>query len=304
MTDFFIVKKSQLSLFKTIPFYYQTQNGQYSLYKKEGDRLDEARLKTVKYPDLFIIDTDREKAIIEFNIALKKDFETKIAEGRLQEVRQTLEFIVQEALTPGLEKNITALPETLDILMGRYNKDHTAMEYLRKMASNSSILVEHTVNVMALTLQFCFFHKFPESDTQQLAMAALLHDVGCAQINKDLIESNKRLTDQQFRDYTDHPNIGYSIITENTDFDVAISTVAREHHERLDGNGYPNGLTRIASYSQLIGLIDCYESLTYRGKSFRKPKKPFEALKVIKEEVLRGKFAKDLFKKFTACLVR
>jgi HD-GYP domain-containing protein (c-di-GMP phosphodiesterase class II) len=63
-------------------------------------------------------------------------------------------------------------------------------------------------------------------------------------------------------------------------------------------------LTSLAAYSQLIGLVDSYESLTYRSKLFRKAKKPFDALNLIKEEVLRGKFSKALFKRFTSCLVK
>ncbi len=304
MVEYIIVKKSQVSLFKIIPFYYQTQNGDYALYKKKGDRLDESRLQKTRYPDLYISDADKEEAMAELIAALNKDFEQKVAQGKLKEVRQALEFIVEEALTPGQETNMNALPETLDILLGRYQNDNQAMEYLKKIESNSPILIKHTVNVTALTLQFCFSHKFSESDTRQLAMAALLHDVGCSQLDKVLIETEKRLTDEQFKRYITHPELGHDMIIQSTDFNTAIQKVALEHHERIDGSGYPSGSKRLTSYSQLIGIIDSYESLTYRGKRFRKAKKPFDALNLIKEEVLQGKFSKDLFKKFTFCLVK
>ncbi len=228
----------------------------------------------------------------------------KLPDGPLKDVRHTLEFIVEEALTPGQEQGVNALPKTIDILLGRYQNDNQAMEYLRKIESNSSVLIKHAVNVTALTLQFCFFHRFPESDTRQLAMAALLHDIGCSQIDKLLIETNKRLTDEQFKVYRTHPEKGHAMILQSSDFDTAIQMVALEHHERIDGSGYPAGLDRLSSYSQLIGLIDSYESLTYRSKLFRKAKKPFDALNVIKEDVLKGKFSKGLFKKFTSCLVK
>jgi HD-GYP domain-containing protein (c-di-GMP phosphodiesterase class II) len=235
---------------------------------------------------------------------LNTDFKKKIADGDLKGVRHALEFIVEEALTPGQGTNMNALPETLDILLGRYKNDNQAMEYLRKIESNSPVLVKHTVNVTALALQFCFFHKFSESDTRQLAMASLLHDVGCSQLDKVLIETDKRLTDEQFKCYATHPELGHDMIIHSTEFNTAIQKVALEHHERIDGSGYPAGVKRLASYSQLIGLIDSYESLTYRGKFFRKAKKPFDALSLIKEEALQGKFSKELFKKFTSCLVK
>lgn len=304
MTEYIIVKKSQISLFKIIPFYYQTQTGDYALYKKKGDHLDESRLQKTRYPDLYISTADRDEALTELIAALNKDFEKKIAQGKLKEVRHALEFIVEEALDPGQKNGMNALPQTLDILLGRYQDDNQAMEYLRKIDSNSPVLIKHTVNVTALTLQFCFFHKFPESDTRQLAMAALLHDVGCAKLDKGLIETSKRLTDEQFESYAAHPEIGHEMIVQNTEFNTAIQKVALEHHERIDGSGYPSGSKRLASYSQLIGLIDSYESLTYTSKLFRKAKKPFDALNLIKEEALKGKFSKELFKKFTSCLVK
>ncbi|MCG8375585.1 MAG: HD domain-containing protein, partial [Chlorobiales bacterium] len=163
---------------------------------------------------------------------------------------------------------------------------------------------EHTVNVTALTLQYCFFYDLPESETQKLSLAAMLHDVGCAKIEKKLIESQKKLSDKQFATYTTHPGLGHETIRVNANFDIAISKVAMEHHERIDGSGYPQGLRGISAYAQLIGLIDCYEHMTYRSKRFRKKKKPYETLSIIKDELSQKKFSKDIFKRFTACLVR
>ncbi len=304
MTDYILLKKSQISLFKDTPFFYKTANKEYALYKKKGDYLDDSRLSTVNYPDLYILASDRENAMVELTKALNKDLAKKVSEGRLREVREALANIVNEALTPGQEKNIETLPETIEILIGRFSEDHEAMALLTQLGSNSSILIEHTVNVTALALQFCFFHRLSEADTQQLAMAALLHDIGCAKIEKKLIETPKRLTDKQFEIYKTHPELGHSTIIENTNFDMAISTVVLEHHERLDGSGYPIGLNRISSYGQLIGLIDSYESLTYRSKLFRKKTKPYDSLNIIKNEIYEKKFAKGIFKRFTACLTK
>lgn len=304
VTDYIRVKKSQIHLFEKTPFYYQTGTGVYALYKKKGDRLDEDRLKKVRYPDLYIRESDRTEAVKELMVSLNRDLEEKIKAGQLKDVRESLSVIVEEALTPGQESAMETLPDTIDLLLGRYNKDHKAMDYLSKIAVNSPLMVEHTVNVTALTLQYCFFHKFPETDTRRMGISALLHDLGCAQIDITLIETTKRLTDKQYKIYTTHPELGHDTIISDTEFDVAIPTVALEHHERIDGSGYPNGTRMITTYSQLIGLIDSYEALTYHSKKFRKAKKPFDTLSLIKDEVLKGKFSKEIFKDFTSCLTR
>lgn len=304
MTSYLPLKKSQIPLFKEIPFYYKTQSNEYALYKKKGECFGEDRLVVVKYPDLYICETDRDQAIAELSAALNRHFKKKVSEGKLHQIRQVLAQIVEEALTPGQEQSFYALPDTLEILIDRYSDDHKAMNLLTKLGSNSATLVEHTVNVTALVLQYCFYYNLPEADIQQMAMAALLHDVGCSQFDKKLIETSRRLTDNQFETYKTHPQLGHEITKSHASFDMAIPTAIQEHHERLDGSGYPEGKNRISSYGQLIGLIDCYEALTYHSKSFRKKKKPYDTLNIIKQEVVEKKFSKDIYKRFTSCLAR
>jgi len=215
MPDYIPLKKSQIPLFKKTSFFYKTQNGEYALYKNEGEYLDVSRLNSPNFPNLYILNSDKENAMAELTGALNKDFAKKVSEGRLKDVRGALASIVSEALASGQEKNINSLPDTIEILMGRYNKNHSAMALLSQIGSNSSVLVEHTVNVTALTFQYCFFHNLSEHDTQQLALAALLHDVGCSKFKKRLVETPKRLTDEQFEIYTTHPSmmIGVALST-------------------------------------------------------------------------------------------
>ncbi len=73
MSDYLLVKKSQIGLFKNVPFYYQSSAGRYVLYKKMGERLDEDRLAKVKYPDLYIADADKDSAMAELMSSLNND---------------------------------------------------------------------------------------------------------------------------------------------------------------------------------------------------------------------------------------
>lgn len=143
-----------------------------------------------------------------------------------------------------------------------------------------------------------------ENRVKQLMLCGLLHDVGTSQIDKAIVEARKKLTDEEFKIYTGHSVLGHDLILAETDFDVSVATVALEHHERIDGSGYPHGTAKITADSRLIGIIDCYEPLTYRDKNFRKAKKPYDTLSLIKEEVKAGRFDKETFKNFTSCLIK
>lgn len=222
--DYLVVRPSQIQFFKTVPFYYQSKEGEFLLYKKTGEVLARERADQNRYPTLFIHNRDKEKALKELTKGLNSEFSRQLANGGLPEIKT--------------------------------------------------------------------------------ALCALLHDVGTAKLDKSLIESKTRLTQKQFETYKTHSEMGHDMIILSSDFDVAVANVALEHHERLDKSGYPNGTNILCRESQLIGMIDSFEALTYQSKPFRKAKTPFNTLHLIKDEVIKGKFSKELFKNFTSCLTR
>ncbi len=253
---------------------------------------------------MFIRSQDKDLAIEEMTAALNREFQESIAEEGFGRVKEALCRLVDEALAPGQEKVMETLPHTIDVLMDTYGKDHQSMKYLARVSGNSRIMVEHTVNVTALVLQFCFFHDIDEISTRQLGVASLLHDVGTARIENTILEKKERLTKDEFRTFSTHPLLGHEMISQHTDFDEIIPCVALEHHERIDGSGYPKKTRQITWEGQIIGLIDSYESLTYRAKTFRKRKTPYDSLSLIKKEVLGGRFSKEIFRQFASCLTR
>ena len=299
MAEYLPVKSSHIFLLKQIPLFHQSSKGEYVVFKREGRDLwawDES------LPELFIQAEDRDRAIEEMAAALNGEIRKKIASGGLAQVKDTLCRIVDEALTPEQGKVMEALPETVEILLNAYEKDRKALEYLTRIATKSRIMVAHSVNVTALTLQFCLFHELDRATAKQMGLAALLHDVGTLEIETTIIEKQERLTEKEFKIYSAHPLFGHEILVQKTDFNSLISKIALQHHERIDGSGYPNQIRKIAFESQVIGLIDSYESLTYSNKDFRSRKNPFDSLSLIKKETLSGKFTKEIFKQFTSCL--
>ncbi len=304
MADYVHVNPSQVHLFRTVPLYYKTQDQAFVLYKREGDQLDRSRAEETKHPDLYIDPQDKKTALGELGRNLNMALVKTIAKCGLVEIKTALCRIVEEALTPGQEALMDSLPQTLDILLSQFGKNNNALEYLAGIAANSKLLVEHTVNVTALTLQYGLFHKLEDGVIRNLGLAAFLHDVGFARLDPALVETRERLTNKAYKLYQSHTYMGHDMLEDNDNFGNEIARTALEHHERIDGSGYPTGTTTLLEESQLIGLIDSYESLTYRDKTFRKAQKPFSSLSLIKEEVLDGRFDKGLFKGFASCLVR
>ncbi len=302
--EYIPIKKSQITVFQNTPLYYFSKDNEPLLYKQEGAKMDDNRVASAQYPDLFIDISDRNKASKELYKFMTENLEEAIFSKGIVAVRGALAGIVNEALTGPLDASMEMLPETLDVMFEGYSKDYTLLDSLSKISSHSSKIVEHTVNILSLTLQYCFFHRFTEADCKQLGVTAILHDIGCTQIDLDIVESDVRLSDGQYEVFKTHTTRGYKMIKSIANYEREISLVALEHHEKLDGSGYPTGKKNISEASQLIGLIDSYEPLTYRSTKERKAQRAFNSLQLLKNEVLEGQYDKNMFRNFCSCLTR
>jgi len=132
------------------------------------------------------------------------------------------------------------------------------------LSSTDYSIVLHSINVMAFALAFASFNNYSKYEAKTLGLCALLHDVGKKKINKDILYAPKKLTNAEFAEIKGHTTEGYNILSECKFKDKEISICALEHHEKLDGSGYPNNKTMISRNAQIVGIIDCYEILTMR----------------------------------------
>ena len=136
-----------------------------------------------------------------------------------------------------------------------------------------------------------------------MGLGALLHDVGKTQIPSSILRAPRILSDDEFKIMKSHPRIGHEIIRGKNRIGGEVALGALEHHEKLDGSGYPKGIRNISYAGQLLGIIDCYEALTNEDRPYRRAQKPLETLNLIKSDVESGKFNRDIFEKFCYSLI-
>lgn len=304
MEKYTAVRQSQIHLLTTVDFYALSKQKEFNLYKKAGDRLDPKRSGGKILPELYILEKDKKNALKELGDLLNTDLAKGIAAGGLIQTKEAVSRIVQEALVPDQEEMRETLPNTIELLIQGFDKNHAAISQLAQTVTHSSLIAEHTVNVTALVLQHCFFHGIRDEECIRLALCALLHDIGTSTIEPSILESKERLNDKQYQIFKSHTKEGYEILSRDKAIDESVAAVALDHHELIDGSGYPSAKSDISRDSQLIGLINCYEPLTYLNKNFRRAQKPFDSLKHLKQETIKGKFSKEIFIQFTSCLTK
>lgn len=141
---------------------------------------------------------------------------------------------------------------------------------------------EHSYRVAGLSEILAEAMKLPISQKDLVHYSAHLHDIGKIGVSDDILNKTGKLTNDEIIQIQSHSSIGAMILSKNPEF-KEIAKIVRHHHERWDGNGYPDGLTgeRIPIESRLIGLVDAFDAMT-SDRPYRKKESHEWALKEIK----------------------
>jgi HD-GYP domain-containing protein (c-di-GMP phosphodiesterase class II) len=129
--------------------------------------------------------------------------------------------------------------------------------------SDQHFLASHAVNSVIISIIIGYALKLPNHRLIELAVAALVHEVGMLKLPPELYLGHRPLTPQEQKTIMTHPVLGYSTL-QSFNFPLAVSVAALEHHERENGNGYPRKLAgnQISLYSKIIAVACSYDALT------------------------------------------
>lgn len=120
----------------------------------------------------------------------------------------------------------------------------------------------------------------------QITAGSLIHDLGKISIPADILNKKEPLTQKEFEIIKFHPQFGHIQIADL--FGPVVKDIVLHHHEKLDGKGYPHGITDIPEYVQIVTVADEYDALTSE-RCYKKTLMPEEALEELKMEVQMGK---------------
>ena len=296
-------RKSHLNFYRAVPLFYQNQGQDFMLYKPAGLKLSEMRIAQERYPEkLYLKRIDKLRGIREvqkeFNLQLEKDIRSNNAIN----VKNTLVNIVQETFSEPRSGSIEGISETVNLLVSDFAKESEVIKNLFRVSNKDYTTVLHSINVMALAIGYAQNENFSKTEKRKIGLCALLHDVGKTKVNSEILKAPRKLTDDEFHQMKAHTIYGYEILAKCKFIYPEIRLTAMQHHEKLDGSGYPNNITDISKMAQIIGLIDCYEALTNDDRIYRDAMVPFNAMTLLKDDVVAGKYSRRIFEKFAYSL--
>lgn len=183
---------------------------------------------------------------------------------------------------------------TIDLIL----LDENAIHSMLQVTSYDYYTYTHSVDVSTYALGFGAYLGYDKEALYILGMAGMMHDLGKKRIDSAIVNKNGRLTDEEFEEIKKHSSYGVDILKEMKVENKTILKIVEQHHEKLDGSGYPNNLKgqEIHIYSQIIAIADIYNALTTR-RSYKDALEPFEAFNIMGNHMQDG-LNEELLKKF------
>lgn len=173
----------------------------------------------------------------------------------------------------------TVTSVTEDIVAGVERAPKTMLAVLRA-SEKDEYTYFHSVAVCTLMANFALHRGFDENAIRDYGLAGLLHDIGKAGVPDEILNKNGRLSEDEFKMVRTHPEFGFSILLEaDDDIPSAAFDVCRFHHEKIDGTGYPVGLsgTKIPEAARMGAICDVYDALT-SDRAYKQAWTPARAL--------------------------
>lgn len=129
---------------------------------------------------------------------------------------------------------------------------------------------EHSVNVAVLSLLIGVEMGLSLKELEDLAYGAIMIDIGNSSVDKKILYKEEMLSEDEIKEVKKHVKTGYDYLNDNTTFNAHVKNILLQHHERIDGSGYPNKMhgKDISKLAKIVMVADVYDAMT-SDRSYR-----------------------------------
>ena len=205
-------------------------------------------------------------------------------------------------LKAGEPIDITPLAAVAEEMVDTMFTHGDAMLCLARIRAKDAYLMEHSMNVAILLANFGRYLGLDRSVLKELTLGGLLHDVGKIMTPDEVLNKPGKLTDEEFGVMRQHVVHSYDILSNTAGITPTMLEVAANHHERLDGTGYPQRLKgdQLSLYTRMSGIVDVYDAVT-ADRVYKQGMQPTQAFRVLLKGINQH-FDAELVTKFIKCM--
>ena len=178
--------------------------------------------------------------------------------------------------------DIQPLKKVLRELVVEIIRNRDSMIHQLDMRTYQDYIYAHSVNTCVLSVLIAVNLDYPEGKLTDLALGTMLHDVGMMMLPDALLMKMGNLTPEESKQVQQHPEDGFNILRTVREIPITVAHIAYQHHERVDGKGYPRNLTadKILEFAKVAAVADTFDALV-SDRPYRKGMVPHEAYEVM-----------------------
>lgn len=247
-------------------------------------------LRKLNITGVYIREGEEEQEIETKNIspATLKTIEREMKNDR---VKVTLSESVKERVATGMQFMFNN-PKDAEMMNAA---NSISGELMKAISQNDAIAVDisalkvsdeytfkHSVDVASIAMIMAKQCNMSDKSVYRIGLAGLLHDLGKSEIPNEILNKPGRLTDEEFAVIKKHPIYGYNLIKDKTELSPEILLGVLQHHEKINGKGYPMGVTdnKLTPFARLLSIADIYDALVTE-RPYKKGFTPRDSVEMI-----------------------
>lgn len=203
------------------------------------------------------------RVAVEDSLTSDAEIDASIQEETRQMTIRVMDTVMKNILR-GSPGDIRPVREAVDAIIEDLRNNPKATIGLYSLCAFDEETYTHSINVCILSLCIAGTLGWPVHRLKDLGLGALLHDVGKVLIPKHIINKPSLLTDEEYQLVKTHPAKGFELLQQCYNVGPVVAHAALDHHERLDGSGYPRRITgnKISDFGRVVAVADVYEAMT------------------------------------------
>lgn len=200
-------------------------------------------------------------------------------EQAMVDARSAVHGGVEEHRLPGVAERVALT------VMKRIKTDLDILLQLIQNKRSANYFEQHALNTLVLSMSIATAMGYSEDQVTQLGVGALFKDIGMRNVPQELVQARRRIDASEHVDIQKHTIAGLNSIQKSGGLPSFVRFLVYQHHERVDGKGYPKARRKgvIHSFSRIVAVADAYDSLT-SARPWRPAMHPYRAM----ETLIRG----------------
>ena len=213
----------------------------------------------------------------------KKTVEEEISAATVA-FKRTTDLVTRmvDDIRSGKSLKIESVEEVIDDMVESMVRNPDALMWVARMRERDSSVYDHGLSVAICLVAFGRHLGYPKDALSQLGMLGLLLDIGKIKLPRELLEMDARLSSDQFEQIKEHVDLGLEILRETPNIHADVLEGIAQHHERMNGTGYPNNLMgdKISIFGRMGAIADTFSAIT-RHRPYAEAVSPHQALQML-----------------------